>query len=206
MVPTASSSPQMQGTVGCSVAIVGRSYWPRTLISTSADGEFIAPRGVRGALSVPRIHMGADALTKLEFSARVAKRAQYEAFEFEIQETDILVRNCSHEIPADHEYLVTVQQGIPIACECPADEHAETACKHRVAVAIREPVLSAVTERPSVVADGGTKPTPGQPTDRADSSAVTEDEDGPGDCDCSELDSEFPCWECVRTGRRELPE
>jgi hypothetical protein len=25
-------------------------------------------------------------------------------------------------------------------------------------------------------------------------------------CDCAELSDDFPCWECVRTGRRDLPE
>ena len=150
--------------------------------------------------------MGADALTNLEFPARVAKRAQYEAFEFEIQGTDILVRNGSHEVPAEHEYLVTVERGVPTHCECPADRYAETACKHRVAVAIRDPILSAVTERPSLVADGGSKPEQEHSSENPESPSEQEEAHRPDGCDCLEFDSAFPCWECVRTGRREVPE
>ncbi|MFB6202554.1 MAG: SWIM zinc finger family protein [Halorhabdus sp.] len=85
-------------------------------------------------------------LARLEFSRRVAKRAQYEAFEFTVTPAGARVRNCSHANPDAHEYLVTVQDGVPIACTCPADEHYDGACKHRVAVAIREPVLGSVTD------------------------------------------------------------
>lgn len=31
-----------------------------------------------------------------------------------------------------------------------------------------------------------------------------EDDGAPADCDCDGLDG-FPCWECVRAGRKELP-
>ena len=83
-------------------------------------------------------------LTDLEYSSRVLKRAQYEAFAFSLYEGDILVRNESHADPAAHEYRVTIADGQPIACECPADERWEQACKHRVAVAVRPAILDAV--------------------------------------------------------------
>ncbi|MFD1586766.1 SWIM zinc finger family protein [Halorientalis brevis] len=132
-------------------------------------------------------------LDRLDFPTRVAKRAQYEAFEFAVIDDGVRVRNCSHADPADHEYTVTVQDGLPTACTCPADERFDGACKHRVAVAIRSPVLDAARTTP-VAADGG------QASDGSENA-------GPEiDCDCGELPGEFPCWECVRTGRKAMPE
>lgn len=92
-------------------------------------------------------------LNHLEVTKRVVKRAQYEAFTFAVAPHGIRVRNESHADPADHEYLVSVDDGLPTACECPADEHYEGACKHRVAVAIREPVLQAAVARPDQTAE-----------------------------------------------------
>jgi hypothetical protein len=89
------------------------------------------------------IRQPAHPLTRLQTNRRTIKRAQYEAFEFSLMTRGILVRNASHANPADHEYLVTIRDGLPASCECPADEHYEGACKHRVAVAIRRPVLDA---------------------------------------------------------------
>ena len=135
-----------------------------------------------------------NAFAQLETTRRVIKRAQYEAFEFELQNTGIRVRNCSHADPTNHEYHVTIEGGIPVACECPAEQKYPSACKHRVAVAIRTPLLEAATSQ--AVTDGG---------------AVTlkdesEDEEEGDDCDCEHLESDFPCWECYRTGKRDLPE
>jgi hypothetical protein len=75
---------------------------------------------------------------------RILKRAQYEAFAFEWFDGDVLVRNESYADPDDHEYLVTVDGGRPIACTCPADARFDHPCKHRVAVAIRRPILEFV--------------------------------------------------------------
>ena len=85
-------------------------------------------------------------LEQLEFPPRVAKRAQYEAFEFSVHSPGVQVRNCSHADPSAHEYLVTVRAGVPTECTCPADETFEGACKHRVAVAIRSPVLDSLAQ------------------------------------------------------------
>jgi len=93
-------------------------------------------------------------LNQLVYTDRVAKRAQYEAYEFELVSEGVRVRNCSHADPAAHEYVVTVENGVPTSCDCPADEHYEGACKHRVAVAIRRPIVDAAAER-QVRADGG---------------------------------------------------
>lgn len=75
-------------------------------------------------------------LKRLDPPDRVLKRAQYEPFEFSLLDGDIRVRNGSHRNPADHEYRVTVVDGIPATCDCPADTAYECLCKHRVAVAI----------------------------------------------------------------------
>lgn len=82
-------------------------------------------------------------LERLESTQRTLRRAQYEAFEFELVAQGVLVRNASHANPADHEYLVTIEDDLPHSCPCPADVHHRGACKHRVAVAIRTPVLEA---------------------------------------------------------------
>jgi len=91
--------------------------------------------------------MSANVLRELEVSPEVAKRAQYEGFEFELEAPGlVLVRNTSWPNPEDHEYRVNVVDGVPEVCECPADMHHDGACKHRVAVAIRLPVLNAAVE------------------------------------------------------------
>nr|WP_237560574.1 SWIM zinc finger family protein [Halostella litorea] len=132
---------------------------------------------------------------------RVIKRAQYEAFEFSIEAEGVRVRNGSHADPENHEYLVTVEDGLPSDCECPANAAYDGACKHRVAVAIRNPVLDAAIDR-QVAADGGV-PTK-EPSATPESTETDRMAEGPTDCECSELSTDFPCWECVRTGYRSL--
>ncbi|ELZ01021.1 SWIM zinc finger family protein [Natrialba aegyptia] len=89
------------------------------------------------------ISPSAHPIERLDPTQRTLRRAQYEAFEFELVAQGVLVRNASHANPEDHEYLVTIEDGLPHSCPCPADEHHQGACKHRVAVAIRTPVLEA---------------------------------------------------------------
>lgn len=96
--------------------------------------------------------MPAHPLARLAVSTRVLKRAQYEAFEFELHDGALLVRNGSHPNPENHEYEVTVTDGVPTHCECPADQNYEGACKHRVAVTIRTPVKAATHTQ--LAADG----------------------------------------------------
>ncbi|SFR97104.1 SWIM zinc finger [Halomicrobium zhouii] len=140
-------------------------------------------------------------LDELSVSNRVRKRAQYEAFEFELLDSDVRVRNASHAVPADHEYLVTIEDGLPVDCTCPADANYEHACKHRVAVAIRRSVLDFANDV-QLLADGGTRPQRGEsPLEESRLDDIGE----PADCDCDALPDDFPCWECVRTGRRPMP-
>lgn len=75
---------------------------------------------------------------------RILKRAQYEALVFSWLDGDVQVRNESHADPDNHEYVVRVEGGEPVACTCPADTQYDYPCKHRVALAIRRPVLEFV--------------------------------------------------------------
>lgn len=137
-------------------------------------------------------------LDQLEFSTRVGKRAQYEAFEFTLCEDGYRVRNTSYADPENHEYDVEIERRLPVRCSCPADARFDGACKHRVAIAIRQPLLDAFARHQRIgnakpVADGGQTAT-----------AIGDDTDSTDDCPgCL---GDFPCWECVKTGRRELPE
>ena len=145
-------------------------------------------------------------LDRLDAPNRIIKRAQYEALTFELLETNILVRNESHADPENHEYLVVLEDGLPVSCTCLADEHYENACKHRVAVAMRRPIIDFAREA-KLVADGGSKTRENQrgaslrAESDVDQKAATEDAD---DCDCDDLPDEFPCWECYRAGRRQF--
>jgi hypothetical protein len=144
--------------------------------------------------------MSTNVLEQLETTQRTVKRAQYEALEFALAPNGIQVRNNSHANPTEHEYLVTVSDGAPTSCTCPADEKYSGACKHRIAIAIRRPILDAV-RRQQLVADGGIKTQ--SSTRRSSESEDGEDDDR--DCDCADLSGDFPCWECYRSGRRDLP-
>ncbi|WP_245998443.1 SWIM zinc finger family protein [Halalkalicoccus subterraneus] len=112
------------------------------------------------------------------------------------------VRNESHENADEHSYRVNVEDGIPVACECPSDTYHDGACKHRVAVAIREPVLEAASDYESsgeqeqeVATDGGTT---------VERSGISEHnvEKRPSDCDCIPGIEDLPCWPCYREGFR----
>ncbi|WP_226479873.1 SWIM zinc finger family protein [Natrinema amylolyticum] len=149
--------------------------------------------------------MSTNPLSKLEFTRRTAKRAQYEAFEYTLTPTGVRVRNGSHAKPKEHEYVVTVTNGLPIACECPADDHYEGACKHRVAVAICRPILEAVTQQ-QLTTDGGRPIESHERTAHSDLQANAENVAAKEECDCPETGEPFPCWNCVRTGRRTLEE
>jgi len=148
-------------------------------------------------------------LAQLEFSKRVAKRAQYEALDISICGEDVLVRNESHANPEEHEYTVTVEDGVPVACSCPADANFDGACKHRVAVAIRRPLCETLQQveqgRPPVVADGGLEASEHAADDIDSLSLPSEEETAAVELEpedsCEECLSSFPCWECYRTGR-----
>jgi hypothetical protein len=98
-------------------------------------------------------------LEVLDADEQVEKRAQWEAFSFRLLgDGDVEVTNGSHENPDNHTYTVHVEGGIPSDCTCPAWEYQSGACKHMVAVAIREPVLDAASEDQPVRADRELRP------------------------------------------------
>ena len=85
-------------------------------------------------------------LDRLTATSRVLNRAQYEALRFSLTPAGaVVVRNESYAEPAAHEYRVTVRDGLPVRCPCPADEQYDVACKHRVALAVRRPILEIAT-------------------------------------------------------------
>ena len=138
--------------------------------------------------------MSKSPLELLEYDEQIAKRASWEAFEFTILgEGDVEVVNGSYDDPAEHTYTVHVEGDVPSDCTCPAWEYQEGACKHMVAVAIREPVLTAVSGGRSVRADGGMVEADGETNER------------PADCDCEPFmrDHALPCWPCYREGFEE---
>ena len=136
-------------------------------------------------------------LEVLDADEQVEKRAQWEAFSFRLLgDGDVEVTNGSHENSDNHTYTVHVEGGIPSDCTCPAWEYQSGACKHMVAVAIREPVLDAASEDQPVRADGGTA--------TLDSlGADNRDDDRPEDCDCSPHFEGLACWPCYRDGFEE---
>ena len=144
--------------------------------------------------------MPTNPLEQLAVTRRTVKRAQYEAFEFSLTPNGVQVRNASHANPEDHEYVVEIDDSVPTACTCPADENYSTACKHRIAVAIRRPILDAATHQ-QIVADGGRVQS--KLGDRVHTADESSDE---RECDCADLSGDFPCWECFRSGRRDLPD
>jgi hypothetical protein len=63
-----------------------------------------------------------------------------------------------------------------------------------VGVAIREPLLEAVSAEPTMKTDGGV-------TVEAD--GVDPSDERPGDCDCWDSEQGLPCWPCYRDGFEE---
>ena len=93
-----------------------------------------------------------ESVSTNEYSDRVAKRAEYEAFEFSLGGPNLIkVRNCSYHNPAEHTYIVRVENGETVECTCPADEYNVGRCKHRVAVESKDVLLSAGSAEPEVI-------------------------------------------------------
>ena len=80
-------------------------------------------------------------LDQLNYSKKTARRVTWEAYEFTITSPGrVAVANASYgRLKDDHTYTVTIENvdgvALPAECECPADQHHDHACKHRVALA-----------------------------------------------------------------------
>ncbi|ODR79250.1 hypothetical protein BG842_15665 [Haladaptatus sp. W1] len=90
--------------------------------------------------------------------------------------------NKSHDKPVDHQYTVSIDDVTHelMACTCPHHVHRNAVCKHMAAV--------------ENATDDGTLDAFSSEDEYAESD----------DCDCHGLGG-FPCWPCVQTGRKELP-
>ncbi|MFC7070515.1 SWIM zinc finger family protein [Halobaculum lipolyticum] len=142
-------------------------------------------------------------LTKLEVSPGPRRRAQIEPFTFSLVAEGVRVTNHRYEEPSNHSYVVTVTDGVPVTCECPADAHFNVTCKHRLAVAIRTPVLQAATKK--ALADGGTQPAnPGEEDHNRGEHLDEASGERPEWCECDGLEDGFPCFECVERGHKDL--
>lgn len=132
------------------------------------------------------------AVEHLDYTSRALDRVRWEAHEFTvIGPHQIRVTNASYGyLKEDHAYTVGVEMrdglAVPAECECPADIHHDTDCKHRVALA----VVGGPTVLNAAVNFGRPTPDRGVATD--------------GGCECD--GSEIPCFDCYSAGRRELPE
>ncbi len=111
------------------------------------------------------------------------------------------------------EYRVDAREG---RCTCPDHQYREVECKHirRTRFATGQRAIPAWVDADEVDAQLG-EHVDGTPKVAATDGGVTldsfgadgdHDDDRPEDCDCEELSGDFPCWPCVRDGRRELPE
>jgi len=125
----------------------------------------------------------------LDYTPRTLKRVEWE---FTVIGPHLIeVTNASYGFEKDdHSYTVgvAVRDGVavPSECECPADTHHDTDCKHKTALAIvgGPTVLNAAVDFKRLT------PVLGVATD--------------GGCACDE--DQLPCFDCYSAGRRELPE
>ncbi len=88
---------------------------------------------------------------------------------------------------AEYHYLISINHVTEelMACTCPHHVHQSAFCKHMAAV--------------ETATDDGTLTAFPSEDDETD-----EDDAEPEECDCDGLGG-FPCWPCVRMGRKELP-
>jgi len=132
------------------------------------------------------------ALEHLDYTPRTLKRVEWESWEFTVIGPHLIeVTNASYGFEKDdHSYTVgvAVRDGVavPSECECPADIHHDTDCKHKTALAI----VGGPTVLNAAVDFEGSSPVLGVATD--------------GGCECD--GHPLPCFDCYSAGRRELPE
>ncbi|SIR99006.1 hypothetical protein SAMN05421858_5035 [Haladaptatus litoreus] len=117
------------------------------------------------------------------FHPTAQNRAQAEQFSFDVDAPGLIkVTNESHENPAAHQYTVSIDDVTEdlMACTCPHHVHRNAYCKHMAAVE-------------NATDDGTLEAFPSEDNNVE-----------PEDCDCDSL-GDFPCWPCVRTGWKKLP-
>lgn len=156
----------------------------------------------------------ANPVEYLSFSARTNKRVAWEAFEFTVVGPhQVRVTNASYGyLKADHAYVVGVEERdgvvVPAECDCPADIHHESDCKHKVALAS--------VAGPTVLNAAVAFETPPKDADAPQGAIILRDvldddspllaDDHPGEdsacgnewCGGRETDS-LPCFECFES-------
>ncbi|WP_139328887.1 SWIM zinc finger family protein [Haladaptatus litoreus] len=128
--------------------------------------------------------MSTKTSSELEVDETAQQRAQAEQFAIDVDAPGLIeVTNESHENSADHQYTVSIDDVTEelMACTCLHYVHRNAFCKHMAAVE-------------NTTGDGTLEAFPSEDEDNAE----------PEDYDCDGL-GDFPCWPCVRTGRKELP-
>jgi len=150
---------------------------------------------------------------QLSLGAKTSKRVTWEAWSFRIVGPhQVEVCNESHGyLKDDHTYTVGVEVrgglALPAECDCPADKYREDdACKHKVALAtVGGPtVLDKAVEFETRTTDAPTEPE--TMSDKLKAYGGTLNQREGNECDCASLSDDFPCWPCVRDGKRKLPE
>ena len=163
-------------------------------------------------------------LDSLAYDTKTAKRVAYSQWEFTIVGPyEIEVCNASYGYLKDeHTYRVMIdEEGIPVSCTCKGFKHYHRpngrVGKHMLAIAtIGGPIVLEAAVNVSTPSGNPERPNASRLSDklRADGGATTEgvskkskslDGAEPDECDCAELSDDFPCWPCVRDGKRELP-
>ena len=82
------------------------------------------------------------AVEHLEYTPRTLKRVEWESWEFTVVGPHLIeVTNASYGFEKDdHSYTVGIEVrdgvAVPAECECPADVHHDSDCKHKTALAI----------------------------------------------------------------------
>lgn len=143
-----------------------------------------------------------DAPTAMALDAdeTTEKRAKWESFAFVLPTAGkVNVANHSYgdDEAKEHTYTVTVDEGGPIECTCPAFEYhcaPGEACKHMVAVTETEPVLAAALELVTEDDD--------EPEIRTDGGIVEAEPESvrPEECTCLARMEDLACWPCFREG------
>lgn len=88
----------------------------------------VSPKCPGGSSTRTVAFSGENAMTEsvlyvLEFDDQIAKRVQWQGFEFTILgEGDVEVVNASHEDPAEHSHTVHVGGDLPSDCSCSAQK------------------------------------------------------------------------------------
>jgi DNA-directed RNA polymerase subunit M/transcription elongation factor TFIIS len=110
------------------------------------------------------------------------RRAEWEGFEFRVPaEGAVRIENVSYgDESGEHVYVVSVEDGIPFDCTCPAWKYhtPDGGCKHMKAVENRPAVTRAasMTNSQQVATDGG------QPVEDDESAETNEQDDDGADC------------------------